>query len=246
LAISRDAEKAGARSSRPTKTGRPTRAEAQSKQEALLDTAAELFLSLGYDGTTMEQIAATVGMTKRTIYARHHDKAALFRATVQRTIERLTASQAETLQSLEGMGLRSALTGIARMRLQQVTSTAGRQLQQIISAEARRFPEIFAAATEQITNPVVKALAGLLASDAAVKVASPELAAAMFLSMVAGAPSRVIAAGGDVEAPTFEERIEVGVEIFLNGITSGTCWSGSGRTQGIELDQDCAESSKPV
>ena len=52
----------------------------------MLDTALSLFLDKGFEQTTIDLIAASVGMTKRTIYAKYEDKAALFRAAVERAI----------------------------------------------------------------------------------------------------------------------------------------------------------------
>lgn len=204
-----------------SKIGRPTRAEAETRQRQLLDTAAELFLEFGYDAATMEQIAGAVGMTKRTIYSRHADKAALFRATVQHAIERMIESQADTLLSIENAGLESALTAIARMRLEQVTSPIGVRLQQIVNAEVRRFPDIFRIASEQVTMPVVSTLAAMLrryADEESLTISNPDLAAAMFLSMVAGAPSRTIASGARIDEVALEERIALSVEIFLSGV----------------------------
>jgi TetR/AcrR family transcriptional regulator, mexJK operon transcriptional repressor len=207
-----------------SKIGRPTREEAAARQLELLDAAAGLFLELGYDAVTMEQIAGAVGTAKKTIYSKHADKAALFRATVQHAIDRMTETQAATLRSLDGMKLKDALTQVARMRLQQVTSPVGVRLQRIINAEARRFPDLFSAASEQVTMPVVSALAAMLSRHAGQGTAAlhnPELAAAMFLSMVAGAPSRVIASGGGVGEGGMEERISLSVDIFLRGVGLG-------------------------
>ena len=45
---------------------------------ALVDAARTLFLRKGYAGTTMEEIAALAGLTKRTVYNNYSDKNALF------------------------------------------------------------------------------------------------------------------------------------------------------------------------
>ena len=50
--------------------GRPTREQAELRHQELLDRALELFLENGFELTTIESIAASVGMTKRTVYAR--------------------------------------------------------------------------------------------------------------------------------------------------------------------------------
>src|SRR5215475_12391720 len=45
---------------------------------AVVDAARTLFLRKGYAGTTMEEIAALAGLTKRTLYNNYGDKDALF------------------------------------------------------------------------------------------------------------------------------------------------------------------------
>ena len=45
---------------------------------AVVDAARALFLRKGYAGTTMEEIAALAGLTKRTVYNNYADKDALF------------------------------------------------------------------------------------------------------------------------------------------------------------------------
>ncbi|MBU6268334.1 MAG: TetR/AcrR family transcriptional regulator, partial [Sphingomonadales bacterium] len=64
--------------------GRPTREQAIERDRELLDTALDLFLENGFEGTSIEAITAAVGMAKRTIYSRYEDKRGLFRAALQR------------------------------------------------------------------------------------------------------------------------------------------------------------------
>jgi AcrR family transcriptional regulator len=45
---------------------------------AVVDAARTLFLQKGYAGTTMEEIAALAGLTKRTMYNNYPHKEALF------------------------------------------------------------------------------------------------------------------------------------------------------------------------
>ena len=123
----------------------------------MLDSALDLFLDLGFEQATIEAIAASVGMTKRTVYARHADKAALFKATVQRAIERLIVPAA-TLQAFETDDFEAALAAVARLRVAQVMTPAGLKLQRIINTESYRFPEIFTMAYEQSTRPVIEFL----------------------------------------------------------------------------------------
>src|SRR5262245_16863340 len=53
---------------------------------AVVEAARELFLRKGYAGTTMEEIAALAGITKRTVYNNYPDKNALFSQIVVEVI----------------------------------------------------------------------------------------------------------------------------------------------------------------
>lgn len=202
--------------------GRPTREQAERRHALLLDRALDLFLDRGYEQTTLEAIAASVRMTKRTVYGLYEDKAALFRAAVQHAIEQWVVPK-ETLRSLETGDLEGTLLAVARTRVAHVMTPEGIKLQRIINAESYRFPEIFTAAYEQATMPLIEFLEDVLRrhrAKGAVSIARPKMAAAVFLTMVVGGPARILATGNRLDARDLEERIAFGVRLFLNGIRS--------------------------
>ena len=67
--------------------GRPTRAEAERRHAALLETAMRLFLERGYEPVSVEEIAKQAGVAKRFFYARYADKSALFVAAVEHNFQ---------------------------------------------------------------------------------------------------------------------------------------------------------------
>jgi TetR/AcrR family transcriptional regulator, mexJK operon transcriptional repressor len=209
---------------RPTKrnrpgAGRPTLEQAEQRHIELLDRALELFLEKGFELVTIDAIATAVGMTKRTMYARYDDKSALFKAAVQRAIDRWIVP-IETLQSVENDDLEITLKAVARIRMSNAISPAGLRLQRIINAESYRFPEIFTLAYEQGMRPTLEFLADLLrrhTKAGTIKIAKPEIAAAAFLSMVVGGPTRAIVWGSVVDEAALEERIRFCVRLFLDG-----------------------------
>ena len=81
--------------------GRPTREQAELRREELLDRALELFLENGFELVTMEAIAAAVGMTKRTVYARYEDKCALFRDVYPLMVKYVGHDREELLREAE-------------------------------------------------------------------------------------------------------------------------------------------------
>jgi AcrR family transcriptional regulator len=199
--------------------GRPTREQAERRQEELLDRALELFLEKGFELATIDAIAASVGMTKRTVYARYEDKSALFRAAVQRAIDRWIVP-IEALHAVESDDLETTLRAVARIRMSNAISPAGLRLQRIINAESYRFPEILSLAYEQGMRPTIEFLADLFrrhAKSGAIKMSKPDIAATAFLSMVVGGPTRAIVWGSPVDERGLEERIRFCVRLFLDG-----------------------------
>jgi AcrR family transcriptional regulator len=202
------------------RAGRPTREQAEARHNELLDAALDHFLDKGFEQATIEAIANAVGMTKRTVYARYEDKSALFRATVQRAIERWIVP-IEDMRAAESDDLEATLVGIAEIRLRNAISPVGLRLQRIVNAESYRFPEIFDLAYEQGTRPTIRYLADLLtryADRGALVIENAEIAAATFLSMVIGGPTRAIVRGGAVNEAALESRIRICVRMFLNGV----------------------------
>ena len=195
--------------------GRPPRDQGEARHAALLDTALDMFLDAGFAGTTMEAVAAAAGMTKRTVYARYPDKAALFRATVERAIARSTVS-AEALAVLDDGDLASTLTAVARRRVAYVTTPEGLKLQRIINTESYRFPEIFIWSYDRATAPVIAFLVALLRRHGAAD-DRPEMAARLFMSMVVGGPVRTIVSGNPLDQTEIDDRIDYAVRLFLDG-----------------------------
>jgi TetR/AcrR family transcriptional regulator, mexJK operon transcriptional repressor len=200
--------------------GRPSREEARQRHDELLDSALDLFLDKGFEQATIEAIAASVGMTKRTVYARYADKASLFRATVQRAIERLIVPNA-TLQALETADFETTLAAVAHLRVAQVMTPAGLKLQRIINTESYRFPDIFTMAYEESTRPVIEFLADLFRRETAagkLAVADPEKAANVFMSMTVSGPVRIIVSGNRLTRKEIEDRLQFAIGLFLNGV----------------------------
>src|SRR5258708_164387 len=70
----------------PARSGRPPNELAGEVEERILDAARKVFLNRGFEGASIEEIAGVARSGKPTIYARFHDKKALFTAAVTRYI----------------------------------------------------------------------------------------------------------------------------------------------------------------
>lgn len=123
----------------PSRLGRPPRGSEGEATLRILAAAKPVFLNEGFEATSIDAIAGSAGISKKTIYGRFSSKADLFEAVIVRFIEEnvpaieLAASQAgpvaERLHRIALAVLEVALT---------VDTIAVRR---IIVAEAARFPE---------------------------------------------------------------------------------------------------------
>ena len=201
------------------KAGRPTRDQAQARDAAMLENALDHFLDLGFERTTIESIARSVGMTKRTLYARYPDKVALFRAAVGLAIDRFAVSQ-EQIEATERDDIEETLVAFAWLRIEQVMTPNGLKLQRIINTESYRFPEIFTETYEIGALPTIQFLADLLARETAagrLAVDDPMMAANVFMSMVVSGPVRTIVIGNQLRRDEIEDRLRYAVRLFLDG-----------------------------
>lgn len=201
------------------RAGRPTREQAEARHNELLDAALDHFLDKGFEMATIEAIAQTVGMTKRTVYARYPDKVALFRAAVNLAIERYSVPH-ERIEATDCGDLEQTLRNIARLRINHVMSPNGLKLQRIIATESYRFPDIFNKAYEDGSTPAVKFLASIFQRETAagrLAITEPMRSATTFMSMVVSGPVRIIVSGNYLSETEIDERVSFAVRLFLNG-----------------------------
>lgn len=215
----RETGSARARCGHRPRVGRPTAEQARARHEALLEAALDQFLEKGFELATIDTIAASVRMTKRTVYARYPDKAALFHAAVGLAIRRFTVPQA-SIEATDSGNIEQSLVALAWLRVDQVLSPNGLKLQRILNAESYRFPQLPLDSFEQSGRPTARFLARLFERENAagrLALTDPEKAAELFLGMVVGGPVRAIVLGQAPERAELDERIRFGVRLFLDG-----------------------------
>ncbi|HKY13665.1 MAG TPA: TetR/AcrR family transcriptional regulator [Microthrixaceae bacterium] len=199
--------------------GRPTREEGAAIEERLRSAALDSFVVNGFDGTTMEAVAAAAGVTKRTLYARYGDKRALFAAVVPWALSRLPLN--DVALGIPAGDLETSLRLIAEAVLATVTDPEVVKLRRLALLEAHRFPEFASEANLDTWRQNVKVVVDLLEAQldsGAVVVDDLELAADQFIAMIAGA-STILADFGVRRSREDEARhIDQAVTLFLSGI----------------------------
>ncbi|MFB4195532.1 TetR/AcrR family transcriptional regulator [Streptomyces carpaticus] len=101
------------------KRGRPTEAERALRRDEILDAAVRLFTARGFAQVSLDEVAATAHVAKRTIYGYFGDRTEIFIAAVERlrgralalaeegedTLDQLATEIVHTLHSDEAVGL---------------------------------------------------------------------------------------------------------------------------------------------
>lgn len=202
-----------------SKVGRPTQVELAERLDALLDYALDMFLERGFEQTTVVAIANKAGVSKRTVYEHYQDKDDLFKAAVQRGLDRYTVSL-ETLRACVTADLESTLMAVARVRVANASTYAGVRLQRILIAQSYRFPELWAVLEKSI-EPTVAFLSELFAHpdhQGEIHVDHAQRTAIAFISLVVSGPARLASSGKKLSEQEIEARIQFTVQLFLNGI----------------------------
>ena len=79
-------------------------ANKEEKRQRLLEHGAKLFVENGFEGTSIEQVIASVGIARGTFYLYFSDKEELFTAIVDDIFEPLLQILKDTLQDLQNDG----------------------------------------------------------------------------------------------------------------------------------------------
>lgn len=200
--------------------GRPTRKQAEMRNNELLDQALDLFLQNGFERTTIEAITGAVGMAKRTVYARYGDKENLFRAALQRAIDEWIVP-IDRLRAAETDDFEESLLAIGQILVANILSREGMRLMRITNSESIRMPEIGAHALRSGTGPTVAYLADLFQRRLPGQLTDPVEAgdvAYSFLQLVAGGPANIVAWGVSLTDEQIDRQTRTNVRLFLHGV----------------------------
>ncbi|SMH33135.1 TetR/AcrR family transcriptional regulator [Azospirillum agricola] len=198
--------------------GRPTREQAATLGARLLDGARSVFCRKGVSGSSLEEIALELGVSKHTLYRRYPNKAALLDAVVERDIGRFrhalsTAGDgagdgAGPLEALRRTALRYAEIGSARDYAAFYLSL---NAEAALSATLRaRLAEWSRAALEPLAGAVAAAqAAGALRPGDALAVCG------ILVDLLEGANNRVrLGDGASGDAPCLERLFDERWTVF--------------------------------
>jgi AcrR family transcriptional regulator len=110
------------------------------KRNQILDGAKTCFMDMGFDAASMNEITATAGVSKGTLYVYFEDKAALLEALIEREKSAALSAFAQTLNA--GGTSREALTRFGIQVTSRLTSPEVIRAQRMVLGIADRMPGI--------------------------------------------------------------------------------------------------------
>ena len=192
------------------------------KRRAIIEAATTAFLRSGYLGTSMDEIAASAGALKQTVYKHFADKERLFSEIVVATVNEASDPVHAEVRNLQDSGdIEADLRDLARRQLALVMQPRIMQLRRLVIGEAARFPELGRTFYEQGPGRTITALAATFESLAArglLQLEDPLLAAAQFNWLIMSAPlnhARLLGDDGPPDPADLDKWADGGVRTFL-------------------------------
>ena len=145
------------------------------KTEAIVDAARKTFLTRGFDAASMDQIALTAGVSKRTVYNGFRSKEELFGAAIAESCKDYLPVNVDDIEA--SLPPDELIRALGRQFLQGVLKPEALSLRRIASFEAGRNPDIGKTYLEHGAEWMVKKCAPILARLAArgaYKIDNPE------------------------------------------------------------------------
>src|SRR5437763_6140396 len=198
------------------------------KRRAIFDAATTVFLSNGYLGTSMDEIATLARVSKQTVYKHFTDKERLFSEIVTATVDEIANPNTDEVLKLQDTGdLERDLRRFARRQLRAVMEPRLLQLRRLVIGESGRFPHLGRLFYERGPGRTIDALATMferLASRGVLELDNPPLAAAHFNWLVMSIPLNQAMLLGENEPATPSELdrfADAGVRAFLAAYRKG-------------------------
>lgn len=200
---------------KPCGPGRPKDLE---KRAAILQAAKRLFPQSGFEGTSMDAIAAEAGVSKLTVYSHFTDKETLFVAAIR---ERCEEQMPATLFSVDLKGpVRRQLEAIGRAFFSLITQPESIALHRLITAgtaSAQKLAQLFWDSGPRILHDGFEAFLRREVQNRQLEIDDVPRAASQFFSLLKGELHARMLCGCSQPISTvdIEAHVQATVELFL-------------------------------
>jgi TetR/AcrR family transcriptional regulator, mexJK operon transcriptional repressor len=192
------------------------------KRLTILSAGRDLFLSNGYQGTSVDQIAASAEVSKQTVYKHFGDKHELLLAIVNTALESTVTPFLERIGALaDTADLEGDLTALAADYLRAVLQEPVVQLRRLVVGEANRVPELAQLYYEHAPARTLAAFAecfSVLHDRGLLRVTESAVAAEHFAFLIVGRSiDQALFYGGPqvLASIDVDDDVRAGVQVFL-------------------------------
>jgi TetR/AcrR family transcriptional regulator, mexJK operon transcriptional repressor len=199
-------------------TNGPGRPKDLAKRKAILEAAKTLFLSNGYDGSSMDAIAAEAGVSKLTVYSHFTDKEKLFAEAVKSKCEEQLP---ELLFELSAeVPVAQSLLNIGRGFNELINSRESVELHRVmvsLAAQDSKLSHMFYEAGPQRVLHGMEELLRQADQSGLLRVQDPLSAADQFFCLIKGGANfrLLIGCGEALQGAEAEAHVRDAVEVFL-------------------------------
>ncbi|HEY4583671.1 MAG TPA: TetR/AcrR family transcriptional regulator [Lysobacter sp.] len=197
----------------------PGRPKDLAKRDAILDAAKQLFVQLGFDAVSMDQIAAGAGVSKLTVYSHFGDKESLFAEAVKSHCEqRMPAS---LLDDRPHLPVRECLTQIADAFYSMISAPeaiAGHRVLCSPHLANSQLPQLFWESGPRRMQESMAVLLDARVAAGQLDIPDTALAASQFFTLLKGEPhARMVFGCGCAGDPHLapEAHVAACVDMFL-------------------------------
>ena len=202
---------------KPAKAASPGRPKDLEKGAAILEAAKRLFTTQGFDGTSMDQIAAAAGVSKLTVYSHFGDKESLFAAGAKAYCEQQLP--ATLFEPHPEVPLRERLMQIARAFFGMISAPeaiAGHRILCTPQMADSPVPQMFWDAGPRRVQEAFVELLRWRMSVGELQIDDIPRAAAQFFALLKGEPHAQLVFGCcAVPAAAIEPHLAASVDMFL-------------------------------
>lgn len=201
----------------PSKAPAPGRPKDLGKGAAILEAAKRMFTVHGFDGVSMDQIAAEAGVSKLTVYSHYGDKETLFGAAVKAYCEQRLPDA--LFADAPDVALRERLLQIARAFFAMISAPeaiAGHRILCTPQMAGSALPQMFWDAGPKRVQTAFAEMLGRRVAAGELDIADVARAAAQFFALVKGEPHAQLVFGCcPLREEGFEPHLAAAVDLFL-------------------------------
>jgi TetR/AcrR family transcriptional repressor of mexJK operon len=207
-------QRAGAAQETPA----PGEGRSASKRLAILEAGRSVFMRSGYEGASMDEIAAAAKVSKQTVYKHFADKENLFAEIITRDMDQRSQELMRALTDSEDAD--GDLRQLARRHIAIIMKPEVMRMRRMVIGEADRFPKLARAWSHRGIERGLAKLADRLAELArrgVLRIENPVLAVQHFNWLILSVPMNIAMfdPGAEFTRDELEHYADEGLRVFL-------------------------------